>query len=137
MIFDHASFLQCQRHAIFPEGFIDEILRTLKLVFPKGHKATAKWDGELATTHGLDPSVPECGYLRANDRHIEHFKYWHDRLVILKQYFDESRPSTLSQWWRDRRNGRAMVHILGGCFGAGSHCFLWLGAKHSGCAAGL
>jgi len=26
-------------------------------------------------------------------------------VVILKQVFDESRPSTLLQWWNDRRNG--------------------------------
>jgi hypothetical protein len=33
------------------------------------------------------------------------FTFWHDRLVILKQVFDETRPSTLSQWWSDRCNG--------------------------------
>ncbi|KAF1963554.1 hypothetical protein CC80DRAFT_587938 [Byssothecium circinans] len=104
-IFHHASFLRCQRHSLFPEGFVDETLRTLKLLFPKGHKDTEKWYCKLAVVEELDHKVPKCGYLRADDRKIEHFKYWHDRLVILKQVFDESRPSTLSQWWKDRRNG--------------------------------
>lgn len=37
------------------------------------------------------------------DRQIENFVFWHDRLVILKGFFDEAEPSTLSEWWYDRR----------------------------------
>ncbi|KAH7020574.1 hypothetical protein EDB80DRAFT_772207 [Ilyonectria destructans] len=33
------------------------------------------------------------------------FKFWHDRLVILKQAFDECDPSTWKQWWFDPRKG--------------------------------
>ena len=47
----------------------------------------------------------QCAYLRAEDRQIENFKFWHDRIVILKQFFDEAEPSTLAQWWYDRRRG--------------------------------
>jgi len=46
----------------------------------------------------------DSGHLIANERQVENFKYWHDRLVVLKQVYDESRPSTISQWWYDRRN---------------------------------
>jgi hypothetical protein len=45
------------------------------------------------------------GNLNAERRQIENFRYWHDRLVILKEVYDEARPNTLSQWWYDRRNG--------------------------------
>ena len=45
------------------------------------------------------------GNLNAEKRQIENFRYWHDRLVILKEVYDEARPNTLSQWWYDRRNG--------------------------------
>ncbi|KAL4902092.1 hypothetical protein BDW74DRAFT_169809 [Aspergillus multicolor] len=38
-------------------------------------------------------------------RRLDEYNYWHDRLVVLKEEFDESRPSTLSQWWNDRREG--------------------------------
>jgi uncharacterized membrane protein YkvA (DUF1232 family) len=41
--------------------------------------------------------------LKAEERQIDQFKYWHDRLVILKQVFDEAEPSNFTQWWRDRR----------------------------------
>ena len=52
----------------------------------------------------LDYQAVKCDRLRAIDRHIDNFAFWRDRLVVLKQVFDEAEPSTLSQWWCDRRN---------------------------------
>lgn len=75
------------------------------LLFPKGHQSTELWYRKLASVKDLDPGVIECGRLRADDRQFERFEYWRDRLLILKQVFDESSPSTLSQWWNDRRDG--------------------------------
>jgi hypothetical protein len=43
--------------------------------------------------------------LDAKSRQIEQFRFWRDRLVILKEAFDDATPRTLSQWWYDRRNG--------------------------------
>ena len=51
----------------------------------------------------LDPQARECGQLKVEDRRIHKFHYWHDRLVILKQTFDEAEPSDIKQWWNDRR----------------------------------
>jgi hypothetical protein len=53
--------------------------------------------------YNLDSQARKCGRLSTEDRQIHEFKYWHDRLVILKQTFDEQEPSTLHQWWYDRR----------------------------------
>jgi len=47
----------------------------------------------------------DSGHLIADERQIESFSYWRDRLVVLKQVYDESRPNTIAQWWHDRRNG--------------------------------
>jgi hypothetical protein len=63
------------------------------------------WFKKLSSHVKIDPRLIKCGHLRADDRQIENFTFWHDRLVILKQVFDEARPRTLSQWWFDRRNG--------------------------------
>lgn len=52
----------------------------------------------------IDRRLGSCGNLRAEDRRIERFKFWRDRLVVLKQAYDEATPSTLTQWWHDRRN---------------------------------
>jgi hypothetical protein len=42
--------------------------------------------------------------VRGRDQRIEHFHFWYDRLIILKQAFDESSPQTSGQLWNDRRN---------------------------------
>ncbi|KAK0752898.1 hypothetical protein B0T18DRAFT_312886 [Schizothecium vesticola] len=104
-VFHHATFLRNQDQKIFPLEFVSETLQTLALLFPKYNKEMRKWYRALATKHGLDPAVLSSGHLTADDRQIENFKYLHDRLVVLKQVYDESRPRTISQWWYDRRNG--------------------------------
>lgn len=53
----------------------------------------------------LDRRAVKLPNLRTDDRQIENFHFWRERLVILKQVFDETEPSTLSQWWYDRRKG--------------------------------
>lgn len=90
---------------LFPPALAEETLRTLALLFPQSDSATTRWIAKLPSSMHLDSQLGKCGQLRIDDRQIENFRFWHDRLVILKETFDESRPSTLSQWWCDRRNG--------------------------------
>lgn len=123
-IFHHASFLKGQQRytrrypsahirryranlisALFPPGLMEETLRTLALFFPQFDKDITKWFKKLPYSPHIDSEVVKCGQLKADNRQIESFKFWHDRLLILKQVFDQSRPSTLAQWWCDRRNG--------------------------------
>lgn len=44
-----------------------------------------------------------CRRLGADAREIENFRYWHDRLVVLKQVFDEMEPGSIAHLWNDRR----------------------------------
>jgi hypothetical protein len=105
-VFHHAVFLSAQKSSsLFPPNFIAETLRTLALLFPKYDKKMRAWFTVQATKHALDPEVMSSGHLIADERQVENFVYWHDRLVVLKQVYDESRPRTISQWWHDRRNG--------------------------------
>jgi hypothetical protein len=90
---------------LFPLGLIEETLRTIALLFPQDDGQTEKWFRKLQNSRDVDKLLLRCGSLRLDDRQIEKFHFWHDRLVILKQAFDESRPAKLSQWWIDRRNG--------------------------------
>ncbi|KAL4804614.1 hypothetical protein BDV18DRAFT_161708 [Aspergillus unguis] len=102
-IFHHASFLNHQRQSpFFPKGLIEETLSTLSLLFPAGNKACGKWYKRQDGHDELDYNVLECS---SSPRRIDEYNYWHDRLVILKEAFDETRPSTLAQWWNDRREG--------------------------------
>ncbi|KAG4431413.1 hypothetical protein IFR05_013105 [Cadophora sp. M221] len=103
-IFYHASFLECQlKSKLYPDGLVEETIQTLALLFPNTDKITRKWFRKMCGVQNLDSKVMKCGRLRAEDRHIENFQFWHDRLIILKQVFDEAEPGTISQWWYDRR----------------------------------
>lgn len=87
---------------LFSESLIQEALDTLALLFPSSDNETANW---LKGLTKIDPCLGRCGSLRTSERRLENFNYWHDRLIILKQAFDESSPRNISQWWFDRRNG--------------------------------
>ncbi|KAK4451042.1 hypothetical protein QBC34DRAFT_484224 [Podospora aff. communis PSN243] len=107
-IFHYAGYLQFQQslqHPLFPTPFLTETLRTLALLFPQNSdRKSRRWlHGQIAE-HNLDPVLARCGNLRAQTRRFEQFSFWRDRLVILKQAFDESSPRGLTQWWNDRRN---------------------------------
>ena len=91
--------------SIFPDCFIEEIFWTLALLFPESDNDIRKWIRNLTPIPHLDRRVRECGHLRADDRQMQNFRFWHDRLVSLKQVFDKAEPSTLSHWWYDRRKG--------------------------------
>ncbi|KAI0414890.1 hypothetical protein F5X98DRAFT_235656 [Xylaria grammica] len=116
LLFHHASFLECQVNTLYPDGLVDETLRTLALLFPqsefsspiRGNKTKREWFQKLCQESSpclIDPRVALCGNLRAEDRQIEQFMFWRDRLIILKQVYDDATPRTMQQWWHDRRNG--------------------------------
>jgi preprotein translocase subunit Sec61beta len=98
---------------------VDETLRTLALLFPQAqfsnHRrargSRRKWLQSLRARYLekeeiiIDPRLALCGTPHGEDRQIERFHFWRDRLVVLKQTYDDATPKTLGQWWHDRRNG--------------------------------
>ncbi|KAH8157578.1 hypothetical protein CIB48_g10666 [Xylaria polymorpha] len=101
-IFDCVAFLKFQRKVhrqMFPTDFIDETLRTLALLIPQNDNKTQVWLESQIQDYGPDPLLSECGSLATQGRRFECFNYWNNRLVILKQALDDSRPQTLSQWY--------------------------------------
>ncbi|KAJ3542000.1 hypothetical protein NM208_g4329 [Fusarium decemcellulare] len=102
--------------SLFPPGFAEETLRTLALLFPQSlvngsdnsRTSRKSWFRKLCDkrkTCKIDERLGRCGTLHAEDRQIKGFIFWRDRLIILKQAYDEATPRTLSQFWYDRRNG--------------------------------
>ncbi|KAM4060208.1 hypothetical protein HRG_002186 [Hirsutella rhossiliensis] len=99
------EFHQSFADALFPDGFMEETLRTLALLFPQNNSKSRRWiQAQIASGRQIDTSLARCGSLRAHERRFSNFHVWHDRLVVLKQAFDDSSPRTLTQWWNDRRN---------------------------------
>ena len=82
---------------------IEETICTLRLLIPSADKISKTWFHKIQKENGLDPKAGSYGSLNAEERQIEHFKYWRDRLTVLKQTFDESEPKTISLWWYDDR----------------------------------
>ncbi|CAJ2508037.1 Uu.00g092230.m01.CDS01 [Anthostomella pinea] len=115
LIYHHASFLKHQKNGVLPDGIAEETLNTLALLFPQSEfaspfrtkKRKRQWYQALrmGSTILVDEQLARCGNLRADSRQIERFKFWHDRLVVLKRAYDEATPRSISQWWYDRRNG--------------------------------
>lgn len=105
--------------SILPHGIAQETLKTFAILFPqsdytpsrRGKRHKQQWLSKIRQNYEqecggvLDRRLTKCGTLDAKSRQIEQFKFWRDRLVILKQAFDDATPRTLSQWWHDRRNG--------------------------------
>jgi len=46
-------------------------------------------------------------------RNPNKYKFWGERLCLIKQAFDDSEPTNLSQWWNDRRNGARWYSFWG------------------------
>ncbi|KAK0611959.1 hypothetical protein B0T14DRAFT_531324 [Immersiella caudata] len=108
-VFYHASFLERQRKSatsLLPKPFIEETLCTLELLFPRKSVKTANWLAKKVQTMpcGLDKELQGRGCAGRRSHRIEHFQYWGDRLVVLCEACEESRPRTIKQWWYDRRD---------------------------------
>lgn len=46
-----------------------------------------------------------CGTPTGNARLIQGYDVWRDRLLVLKDAYDQATPAHLDQWWLDRRDG--------------------------------
>ncbi|KIM95383.1 hypothetical protein OIDMADRAFT_134272, partial [Oidiodendron maius Zn] len=108
-IFHYASFLKLHQNSeLFPRdsdgnSLVEETLRTLALLLPPYNDELRTWFQKQAKRLGLDVEATNCDHLKPEDRQIEKFKYWHERLTILKETFDDAEPKSVKQWWRDRR----------------------------------
>lgn len=116
--YDSVAFSACSpdyNSDLYPQELVEETLNTLALLFPQSEfgnstrspRKKMKFLRTLRTrSHILvDQRLGHCGTLRTQTRQFESFTFWHDRLAILKECYDDATPRTLSQWWHDRRNG--------------------------------
>ncbi|KAF4629311.1 hypothetical protein G7Y89_g8840 [Cudoniella acicularis] len=98
-IFHHASFLKLHRRVeshVLPKDFIEETFNTLALLLPQDNATSKKWFQQQIKELGLDPAAGCNGHLNTSSRRLENFKYWGDKISILKQAFDDSEPKTVS-----------------------------------------
>ncbi|CEL04919.1 hypothetical protein ASPCAL06043 [Aspergillus calidoustus] len=106
-IFHHRQFLEyhaARPSTIYPQGFIIETLKTLDLLLPHDHRRTEVWYATLCETFELDPTACKNRRpMQREDRGLNSFSFWRDRLAILKETLDELEPRTVFHFWLDRR----------------------------------
>lgn len=107
-IFHHRRFLKFhvdRQSTVFPEGFIEETLQTLYLLLPYQHAETRRWYQKEAKDRGLDRSACIRRWrMSARYGKMEDFKFWRERLTLLKEAYDQSEPDTVSRFWLDKRS---------------------------------
>jgi hypothetical protein len=101
--------------SILPEGLAEETLRTLAIFFPqsdycgslRSKRKKRVWLERLRahSSRSIDRHLTWCGTPSMGSRELSNFRYWKDRLIIIKEEFDHSTPDSFSQWWHVRRNG--------------------------------
>ena len=89
---------------LFPDRFVDETLRTLSLLLLSNDKKSISWfrfrkeQRRNLNDEFIDGGVIKCRPLKMKERQIGNFEFWHNRLVMLKQAFDEADPKTVRQY---------------------------------------
>jgi len=99
---------------VLPDELLEETLHSLALLLPCWDERCKKWFEKAAkhTKIPLDPKAREQT-LGNRGRNPARYKYWGERLCLIKQAYDESEPTTISQWWNDRRNGTRWYSFWG------------------------
>jgi hypothetical protein len=109
LVFHSVSVLQslteCKH---LPHGLADETLRTLALLFPRADIRAHNWLQRTINkaAHRNEFIDPLVGDLSTPSSELSGFSYWRERLLYLEEAYENSEPSTIWQWWHDRRNRR-------------------------------
>ena len=107
VLFHQVSILRLhegQPNGLFPEGLVEETVRTISLLLPPVLGERNPWFRQQQRMHKIDAQAGSCSRLNSSQRQIKNFVFWRDRLVLLKRTFDEAEPRSISQlWWDDRR----------------------------------
>ena len=85
---------------IYPANLLKETNDTLLLLFPPFDVRAKRWAKKTTRRVGFDlESAPMVA-----SRYLGHYQHWQDRLAILKDALETSRPRQFKQYWYDRRD---------------------------------
>ncbi len=87
--------------AVFPNGLLRETAETLALLFPFAESPSRRWYRRVRKKADIDV---EPGISCNTPRNLDHYQYWKERLALLQQTFDRSKPDTFRQWFYDKRD---------------------------------
>lgn len=82
-------------------SLVDETIATLNLLIPHSMPGCNTWLQGQINRLGLDSNLM---YRQTASRRKGAYVHWQERLLLLSEAFGRSKPSTLFQWWYDRRD---------------------------------
>ena len=89
----------CTPSTLLPPKLFSETTMSLALLFPRtSTDCTVLLRNE---SQSLDANLRK---LAPAPRHVSEYGYWRDNLLTIWENFERSQPSTVLQWWYDRRN---------------------------------
>ena len=93
---------------LYPKGLLEEVDRTLELLFPTGKLKSAERVRRISRKQKVDI---EAFRMWADMEELmkyqcSSYQFFGERLAELQSRYDSTRPKSLCQWWYDRRNLR-------------------------------
>lgn len=81
-------------------------MQTIALLIPGSNIDCKTWchRQKRLNPYVLDAKLGDMTLSPATSRTAGNYKYWNERLNILYRAFEESQPTGLGQFWKDRRN---------------------------------
>jgi hypothetical protein len=86
--------------SLFPFGILAETQRTIDLLFPTAALKESKRMKRLSEMNFVDIELAEPGQ---RPRDLSLYPTWRERLSLIQEAYDDSRPKRLKQWYWDRR----------------------------------
>ena len=108
-IYHHVQVLRGLQHhdlseEALPERLLLETLQTLALLISRANRDCKRWFEKVHSQDvgDIDKAAGDVALLHWA-RSPEKYKYWGQRLLVIKDAYDASEPKDLGQWWHDRR----------------------------------
>lgn len=104
----HLGLIVTDRRAsdMYPDGFLEEVCRTIHLLFPIKDPKSIRRTKRLAKRYIVDVETDHEAHLgldRLAQLDLASYSYFADRLKKLQDRYDKATPGTLRQLWYDRR----------------------------------
>jgi hypothetical protein len=93
---------------MYPDGFLEEVSRTLDLLFPTTRTKDAKRVLKISRKQKVDiEAIRIDKQMMDTAKHqCSNYHYFGERLAIIQAKYDAARPHNPKEWWYDRRNLR-------------------------------
>jgi hypothetical protein len=87
--------------AAYPKGLLEETMETVRIL--NSHDDMQMLNGSLGNFIAAEGDL-EMGLSEPPSLDVDDYSFWRDRLVTLHEAYRKAKPTSLKQWWHDRRD---------------------------------